>query len=180
MFLPLFFSVRTHLWGNTHLCFCHRSFVSLGGLRPVRGDCTVCWKSDYWRCVHKAPLLLDARDSQIGPLAANCCDFACDGHCSFQPYWPDVYESVRLGECPMGLVPQENSIHGIVTETYDILRVPDFGRDVFVRGEVTTNIQHCLITRKGVGLGDVTRILSHEQVRTNSDSVSTTIFSYHN
>lgn len=71
----------------------------------------------------------------------------------------------------MGLVPQENSIHGIVIEVYDILRVPEFGRDAFVRGEVTINIQHCLITRKGVALKDVKRILSHEQVRTGTGCV---------
>ena len=72
---------------------------------------------------------------------------------------------MRSGECPIGVIPQENSIHGIVIETYDILRGPDVGRDVFVRGEVTVSIQHCLITRKGVELKDVRRVLSHEQVR---------------
>jgi len=66
----------------------------------------------------------------------------------------------------MGLIPQENSTHGIVIEAYDIMRAPDVGRDVFVRGEVTIGIQHCLITRKGVTLKDVKRILSHEQVST--------------
>ena len=65
----------------------------------------------------------------------------------------------------MGIIPQENSIHGIVIETYDILKNPDVGREVFVRGEVTIAIQHCLITRKGVALKDIRRILSHEQVR---------------
>jgi len=64
----------------------------------------------------------------------------------------------------VGIIPQENSIHGIVIETYDLLRSPDVGREVFVRGEVTIAIQHCLITRKGVALKDVKRVLSHEQV----------------
>lgn len=75
----------------------------------------------------------------------------------------DVFKSVRSGECPIGLVPQENSIHGIVIETYDLLRAPEFGREVFVRGDVAIGIQHCLITRKGVALEDVKRVLSHEQ-----------------
>jgi len=86
----------------------------------------------------------------------------------------DVYRSVRSGECPVGLVPQENSIHGIVIETYDLLRIPDFGREVFVRGEVAISIQHCLITRKGVVLEDVKRVYSHEQVRVNLDRVHCT------
>jgi len=81
----------------------------------------------------------------------------------------DVYESVCSGESPIGVIPQENSIHGIVIETYDMLRGPDAGREAFVRGEVTIGIQHCLITRKGVALEDVRRVLSHEQVRTNSN-----------
>lgn len=71
----------------------------------------------------------------------------------------------------MGLIPQENSIYGIVVEVYDIIRLPDFGRKAFVRGEVTINIQHCLITRKGVALDDVRRVLSHEQVRARSGRV---------
>ena len=83
----------------------------------------------------------------------------------------DVYESVRSGECPIGVIPQENSIHGIVIEAYDILGGPDAGREAFVRGEVTIGIQHCLITRKGVALEDVGRVLSHEQVRTNSNFI---------
>ena len=81
----------------------------------------------------------------------------------------DVYESVRSGESPIGVIPQENSIHGIVIEAYDMFRGSDIGRDVFVRGEVTIGIQHCLITRKGVALEDVRRVLSHEQVRTSSN-----------
>lgn len=57
-----------------------------------------------------------------------------------------------------GVVPQENSIFGIVNETYDGLR--DAG---FVRGEVTLGVQHCLLARHGVQVEDIKEILSHEQ-----------------
>jgi len=60
------------------------------------------------------------------------------------------------------VVPQENTIYGNVTETYDCLRHLKCG---FVKGEVTLQIQHCLLVLKGVKLEDVDTVLSHEQVR---------------
>ena len=62
-------------------------------------------------------------------------------------------------------MPQENSIYGPVTETYDMLRSADVGQTKFIKGEVTIAVQHCLIVRRGVRREDITRILSHDQVR---------------
>ena len=55
-----------------------------------------------------------------------------------------VWESVLY----RGDRPQENSIRGIMIEAYDILGGlgPDAGKDIFVMGELTIGIQHCLIT----------------------------------
>lgn len=69
-------------------------------------------------------------------------------------------------EIPFGLVPQENTIYGSVTEAYDALRHPSVGVSLFVRGEVTLPVQHCLIARKGIQFADIERIVSHEQVCT--------------
>lgn len=68
-------------------------------------------------------------------------------------------------DIPFGLLPQENSIYGTVTETYDLLRSPEVGMNKFVKGEATLPVRHHLLVRRGVKLGDVHKILSHEQAR---------------
>jgi len=37
------------------------------------------------------------------------------------------------------------------------------GKDIFVIGETTLSIQHCLLVRKGVQLQQIENVLSHEQ-----------------
>lgn len=69
---------------------------------------------------------------------------------------------------PFGVVPQENTIFGSVIETYDQLRHSNVGKGLFVVGEVTLGVQHCLLARKGVPLSDIKNVLSHEQVGFNS------------
>lgn len=76
----------------------------------------------------------------------------------------DVFHSVGPS-VHLGLVPQENSIFGIVTETYDLLRSTDIGESKWIRGAVTLSIQHCLVVRRGKTVRDIKRVLSHEQVR---------------
>jgi len=75
---------------------------------------------------------------------------------------PDVFNAVP-SETALGVIPQENSIFGTVTETYDLLRLPDLGNEKFVRGELRHAVRHCLLVRTGVKLEDVRRVLSHEQ-----------------
>ena len=63
------------------------------------------------------------------------------------------------------MLPQENTIFGAVIEAYDVLRMPSVGREIFVRGEISLPVQHCLMARRGVKFEDVERIVSHEQAR---------------
>ena len=74
---------------------------------------------------------------------------------------------VAAGTVPLGVIPKENSIFGAVVETFDSMRSEDWGERIFIRDEAVLEIQHCLLVRNGVRLEDVTRVLSHEQVRHN-------------
>ena len=69
------------------------------------------------------------------------------------------------GDPALALLPQENSIFGIVTETYDLLRSSELGESKWIRGAVTLSVQHCLVVRRGKTMRDIKRVLSHEQVR---------------
>ncbi|OSD03579.1 PDT-domain-containing protein [Trametes coccinea BRFM310] len=74
----------------------------------------------------------------------------------------DVFRAVSP-DIPFAVIPQENSVHGIVIDTYDSLRSPGAGQSVFVRGELTLAVKHCLVVRRGVQLEQVQRVMSHEQ-----------------
>jgi len=76
----------------------------------------------------------------------------------------DVFHSVGpSGDSTLALLPQENSTFGIVTETYDLLRSAELGESKWIRGAVTLSVQHCLVVRRGKTMGDIKRVLSHEQ-----------------
>lgn len=76
----------------------------------------------------------------------------------------DVQQTLSAA-VPFGLIPQENSINGSVVETYNILRIPAVGQETFVRGVTVFGVKHSLVTRRGVKLENIEKVLSHEQVR---------------
>jgi prephenate dehydratase len=73
----------------------------------------------------------------------------------------DTVRAVQAGEVDQAVVPIENSLEGSVNTTLDALAGE--GSDVRIVAEVVRPITHCLVARTGVGLGDVTRVLSHPQ-----------------
>jgi prephenate dehydratase len=76
-----------------------------------------------------------------------------------------VFHNVGPSAGSLALLPQENSIFGVVTETYDLLRSSELGESKWIRGAVTLSVQHCLVARRGKTMRDIKRVLSHEQVR---------------
>jgi len=70
---------------------------------------------------------------------------------------PDVLDAVEQGEVDVGIVPIENSIEGMVNFTQDALA---FDHDLLIQREIVIDIEHCLLTKPGVVLDDVTEVFS--------------------
>lgn len=95
-------------------------------------------------------------------LRATVNDEAPDGRLRrFLPYasMQETIEAVSTGEVDCAIVPIENSIEGSVPATVDIL-VHEVDNLQIVR-EVRIPIRHCLITRPGITLDQVTKVVSH-------------------
>jgi prephenate dehydratase len=71
---------------------------------------------------------------------------------------------VQAGAARAGVVPIENSLHGSILETYDLL----LARELTVTGEVEVPVRHCLLARPGTRLADVTVAWSHPQALAQS------------
>jgi len=71
----------------------------------------------------------------------------------------EVFESVKRGEIPYGVVPIENSIEGSVNQTYDLF----LEYDLKVCGEIVLRIVHCLIAHPGTKLNQIKTVYSHPQ-----------------
>ncbi len=83
------------------------------------------------------------------------------------PYrsFADVFRAVAAGEVDYGLVPVENSQAGSINDVYDLLRQ----HDLFVIGELSHPVNHCLLCLPGQQLHDIKRVISHPQALAQSD-----------
>ncbi|HLX57458.1 MAG TPA: prephenate dehydratase [Ktedonobacteraceae bacterium] len=83
------------------------------------------------------------------------------------PYrsFADVFHAVASGEVESGLVPVENSQAGSINDVYDLLRQ----YDLFVAGEISHAVNHCLLCLPGQQIGDIKRVISHPQALAQSD-----------
>jgi prephenate dehydratase len=73
----------------------------------------------------------------------------------------DVVMAVHDRTVEQALVPIENSLEGSVNATLDSLAMET--EDVAIVGEVVHPIQHCLIARTALELGDIEAVVSHPQ-----------------
>nr|BBH94947.1 prephenate dehydratase [Thermogemmatispora argillosa] len=85
-----------------------------------------------------------------------------------QPYrsFADVFHAVASGAVDYGLVPVENSQAGSINEVYDLLRQ----HDLFVIGEISLPVNHCLLCLPGQQLSDIKRVISHPQALAQSEA----------
>ncbi len=70
-----------------------------------------------------------------------------------------VFEKIKTGEANCGLLPVENSLYGIVFETFDLLSEYKFK----IIGEVFLKINHYLLAEKKYRLNEIEKIFSHPQ-----------------
>lgn len=84
-----------------------------------------------------------------------------------QPHrtFAEVFRAVAAGEVDYGLVPVENSQAGSINDVYDLLRQ----HDLFVTGEISHPVSHCLLCLPGQQLSDIKRVISHPQALAQSD-----------
>ena len=70
-----------------------------------------------------------------------------------------VFNAVDKGLCRYGILPVENSLHGSVTNIYDLMKKNHF----YIVRSVKLKINHALLAKPGVRLSDVRVVYSHEQ-----------------
>ncbi|MBQ4369406.1 MAG: chorismate mutase [Oscillospiraceae bacterium] len=89
---------------------------------------------------------------------------ACDKVFSFADItffrsFEGVFNAVEKGLCDYGVLPIENSSHGIVREVYDLMRSHSF----YIVRSTSLQVKHDLLALPGSELGGIKEIVSHEQ-----------------
>ena len=71
----------------------------------------------------------------------------------------NVFAAIDQGFCEYGILPLENSSAGSVKRVYDLMMHYDFS----IVKSVRIKVDHNLLANKGVSIGDIREIYSHEQ-----------------
>lgn len=84
------------------------------------------------------------------------------------PNFEDVFKAVDTGLCRYGVLPIENSNAGSVDKVYDLMGKYKF----YIVHGTKLFIEHALLTKPGVALGDIKEVFSHEQaINQSSDFI---------
>lgn len=70
-----------------------------------------------------------------------------------------VFNAVDKGLCRYGVLPVENSLHGSVTNIYDLMKKYHF----YIVNSVKLKINHALLAKPGVKMSAIKTVYSHEQ-----------------
>ncbi|MGL4943021.1 MAG: bifunctional chorismate mutase/prephenate dehydratase [Thermoguttaceae bacterium] len=70
-----------------------------------------------------------------------------------------VFNAVEKGLCRYGILPVENSLHGSVTNIYDLMKEHSF----YIVRSTKLKINHALLVKPGMRKSDVRCVYSHEQ-----------------
>jgi len=70
-----------------------------------------------------------------------------------------VFNAVDKGLCRYGILPVENSLHGSVTNIYDLMKKYQF----YIVNSIKLKINHALLAKPGVRVSDIKIVYSHEQ-----------------
>lgn len=71
----------------------------------------------------------------------------------------EVFQKVKNGEVNYGVIPVENTLTGIIFETYDLL----LKYSLTIVGELNLQINHQLIANKNYNLNEIKKVYSHPQ-----------------
>lgn len=71
----------------------------------------------------------------------------------------DIFKQVETGQADFGVLPIENTSSGSINEVYDLLQTTN----LFIVGELTNPINHCLLTYGNTEMDKIKTIYSHPQ-----------------
>ncbi|ENO2185007.1 prephenate dehydratase [Vibrio alginolyticus] len=74
-------------------------------------------------------------------------------------HFKEVTQTVESGHADYGVLPIENTSSGSINEVYDLLQ----HTTLYIVGELTQPIEHCLVAKKDIRLEDIKTLYSHPQ-----------------
>ena len=140
-----------------------RLLASLAERNP--GPLTAAHIEAIWREIMSASRSLQKRNSvaYLGPegtFSYFAATSALGSSSSFMPCrdFDEIFRKVASGECDMGFIPLENSIHGTITRSFDLFSQ----HQVCIRAEFFSRIANSLLSREEK-LDNVHTVYSHAQ-----------------